>query len=40
MYSVIIPNTALRLDEVGVPIYACMEMTVWQKKSQKKTLTE
>jgi DNA-directed RNA polymerase beta' subunit len=28
MYSVIIPNPALRLDEVGVPIGACIRMTV------------
>jgi DNA-directed RNA polymerase beta' subunit len=31
MYSVITPNPHLRLDEVGVPIAACMEMTVAEK---------
>ena len=35
MYSVIIPNTALRLDEVGVPIYACMEMTVAEEVTEE-----
>lgn len=35
MYSVIIPNAALRLDEVGVPIYACMEMTVAEEVTEE-----
>lgn len=35
MYSVIVPNTALRLDEVGVPIYACMEMTVAEEVTEE-----
>ena len=40
MYSVITPNPHLRLDEVGVPIAACMEMTVWQEKVTADNIEE
>ena len=35
LYSVITPNTALRLDEVGVPRGACIRMTVAETVTKK-----
>jgi len=35
MYSVITPNPHLRIDEVGVPLAACMEMTVAEKVTKE-----
>ena len=35
LYSVITPNTALRIDEVGVPIGACIRLTVAEKVTKE-----
>ena len=35
LYSVITPNPALRLDEVGVPIGACIRMTVAERVTKE-----
>ena len=35
LYSVITPNAALRIDEVGVPIGACIRLTVAEKVTEE-----